>query len=73
MPIITMESGPLNYEQKEQLIKDLTETAARITHIPQQFFMVCLHELNEDNIGSGGEMVSEVKKRYLASQPPKST
>lgn len=30
MPVITLESGKLNKEQKSQLVKEFTETASKI-------------------------------------------
>lgn len=62
MPILTLETGFLNKDQKEELIRELTETAARITGITEKSFIVLLKELDDDNVGVGGQVLTEVKK-----------
>lgn len=51
MPYITIESGLLTKDQKEKLIKRLTEVSSEVTNIPQEFFMVTIKELPDTNIG----------------------
>lgn len=38
MPYITVEGGKLTKEQKEKLIKRLTEISSEIMNVPQEFF-----------------------------------
>ena len=64
MPYITIESGALTSEQKKLLIERLTATASEITHIPSQFFMVSIKELQDENIGIGGESIDRIKRKY---------
>lgn len=64
MPYISIESGHLTAEQKEQLIQRLTATAAEITRIPQQFFTVTIKELPDENFGIGGRSIDEIKRNY---------
>lgn len=59
-----MESGKLTAEQKKQLIERLTQTAAEITHIPEQFFSVTLKELPDENFGIGGKSIAAIKRDY---------
>ena len=59
MPVITLEAGSLTKEQKEQLAKELTETASRITGIPAQGFITMLKENPYDNVAVGGTLISE--------------
>lgn len=59
MPVITLEAGKLNKEQKSQLIKDLTSKAAEIMNVPEQAIIVLLKENSMDNIGFGGKLLSE--------------
>ena len=35
MPVITLEAGKLNQEQKRQLVTKLTETAAKVMEVPE--------------------------------------
>ncbi|MBU3156597.1 tautomerase family protein [Clostridium estertheticum] len=59
MPVITLEAGKLNKEQKSQLVKDLTSKAAEIMNVPEQAIIVFINENNMDNIGFGGKLLSE--------------
>jgi 4-oxalocrotonate tautomerase len=61
MPVITLEAGKLNKEQKIQLVKEFTATASKVMNIPEQAFMVLLKENEPENIGVGGELLSEIK------------
>lgn len=63
MPVITLETVSLNTEQKKMLVSEFTESAARITGIPKDFFYVFLKENNADDVGVGGELLSEKKAR----------
>ncbi len=64
MPYISIESGKLTAQQKSELIKRLTATASEITHIPQQFFMVTIKEVPDENFGIGGLSIDEIKRDY---------
>jgi 4-oxalocrotonate tautomerase len=64
MPYITVEGGKLTDEQKENLIRRLTETAAEIMEIPPEFFMTTIKELPDQNIGIGGKTIDVVKAEY---------
>ncbi len=68
MPVISMEGGKLTAEQKRELIRKFTETASEVTHIPKQFFVVTLKELEDDNLGMGGETVTDIKAKRAQAQ-----
>ena len=61
MPVITLEAASLNKEQKKQLVKEFTESAARIMNMPKDSFYVFLKENALDNVGVGGILLSEKK------------
>lgn len=61
MPLINVEVGKLSREQKLELIARLSRTAAEITRIPLNAFMVVINELEDDNIGIGGRTIGELK------------
>lgn len=61
MPIVTFEGGYLPQEKKRDLIARLTEAAASVTGIPQEKFTVLVRELEDCNIGVGGQTLTEVK------------
>ena len=68
MPYITVESGLMTVEQKEELIKRLTEVSAEITNIPKEFFMITIKELPDSNIGIGGKTIDKIKKEYIRKE-----
>jgi 4-oxalocrotonate tautomerase len=59
MPVITLEAGKLDKEQKSQLVKELTSVASRIMNVPEQAYIVLLKENEADNVGFGGKLISE--------------
>ena len=61
MPVITLEAGKLNKEQKSQLVKEFTSTASKVMNVPEQAFIVLLKENEQDNIGFGGQLLSDRK------------
>lgn len=65
MPYITIESGALSDEQKEELIRRLTETASEIMNVPQEFFVTTIKEVPDKNFGIGGKTIDQVKAEYL--------
>lgn len=65
MPYITVESGALSDEQKEELIKRLTEISSEIMQVPQEFFVTTIKEVSDKNFGIGGKTIDKVKKEYM--------
>lgn len=59
MPVITLEAGILNKEQKSKLVKEFTSRASEIMNVPEQAFTVLIKENDMDNIGFGGKLLSE--------------
>ena len=64
MPLISIESGNLTVQQKEELIDKMTKLASEITNIPSEFFMVTIKELSDSNIGIGGKTIDMLKSEY---------
>ena len=65
MPYITVESGALPDEQKEELIKRLTEVSSEIMRVPQEFFVTTIKEVSDKNFGIGGKTIDKVKEEYV--------
>ncbi len=65
MPYITIESGVLSNEQKEQLIKRVTEVSSEIVNVPKEFFSMTIKELPDKNFGIGGKTIDHVKEEYM--------
>lgn len=59
MPVITLEAGKLNNDQKMQLVKALTGIASRVMNVPEQAFIVLVKENELENIGFGGQLLSD--------------
>ena len=68
MPFITVEGGYLTDEQKDLLIKRLTEVSSEIMNIPPEFFMTTIKELPDKNIGIGGKTIDIVKAEYMKNK-----
>lgn len=68
MPYITVECGALTDEQKEALIKRLTEVSSEIMKTPAEFFMVAIKELSDKNLGIGGKNIETIKEEYKKKQ-----
>ncbi len=65
MPYITVESGALSDEQKELLIKRLTEVSSEIMKVPQEFFVTTIKEVSDKNFGIGGKTIDIVREEYI--------
>ena len=59
MPVITIEAGTLNKDQKAALARELTKTAAGILNLPEEAFITFMKENSYDNIAAGGKLLSE--------------
>lgn len=61
MPVITLEISKLNRGQKQQLVREMTQTVVNVTKLPPETVTVFLKENDLDNIGFGGKLLSEPK------------
>lgn len=64
---LSIESGTLSDEQKEKLIKRLTEVSSEIMKVPQEFFVTTIKEVPDKNFGIGGKTIDKVKAEYMQS------
>lgn len=70
MPVITLEMAPLTIEQKRELAQELTNSAAKITGLPKESFYVFIRENCLDNLGVGGELLSDKQKITTETSSP---
>jgi 4-oxalocrotonate tautomerase len=63
MPVITIDGPKLGKEQKKELIESFTQEAVRVIGLPAQAFVVIINETEPDNVGVGGEQLSEKQAR----------
>ncbi|MBO0550440.1 4-oxalocrotonate tautomerase [Clostridium botulinum] len=62
MPVISLQMGKLTKEQKREIIEKITANIAQITKIPEAAVTVLIHELDDENIGTGGKDLGVIKK-----------
>jgi 4-oxalocrotonate tautomerase len=60
MPVITIDTAALSREQKDRLVSGLTREASEITGIAPEKFIVLINEMERDNIGVGGRLLSDI-------------
>lgn len=59
MPIIEVSGPHLATEQKREMVRGLTEVAARVYARPKEQIIVIIRENRPENVGVGGELVAE--------------
>ncbi len=62
MPVITIDIGFIDKEKKEGLVRELTAAASEVTKLPAEKFIVLINEMERDNIGVGGQLLSDILK-----------
>jgi len=60
MPVIKIDIGKLTREKKAELVQELTAKASEVTQIPGEKFVVLINEMERDNIGIGGKLLSDL-------------
>jgi 4-oxalocrotonate tautomerase len=60
MPVVIIESNKINTDKKRELVKSITEITAKIYELPENTITVLIKELERENIGSGGKLLSEI-------------
>ena len=63
MPIIFFYGPELDGEKKKELIKSFTESASKLTGIDKSAITVLLMASSPDNVGVGGEVLTERLER----------
>jgi 4-oxalocrotonate tautomerase len=59
MPHIELKVPPRPTEVKRKLVQEMTDLAARIYEIPQEKWMIHILECPRENVGSGGQLLSD--------------
>jgi 4-oxalocrotonate tautomerase len=63
VPTIFFYGLELEKEKKQELIKSFTQTASHLTGLPENAFVVYLQAVETENVGVGGELLSEKRKK----------
>ncbi|MDR0913161.1 MAG: 4-oxalocrotonate tautomerase family protein [Methanobrevibacter sp.] len=64
MPIIIVEGNHLDKDKKREYIAKLTEITANTYNLPKTSVSIILREINSDNIGVAGEMLSDIIDKH---------
>ena len=59
MPLIIFEGPEMETAKKRELVHSLSEATERVTGISRQHVTVVIHQNDHDNIGVGGELLSD--------------
>ncbi|MBT9140111.1 MAG: hypothetical protein DDT30_00684 [Dehalococcoidia bacterium] len=62
MPTIFFYGPKLSTDKKKIMIKEFTEAASLATGLPQSSFVVYLCDVAREDVGVGGELISEKTK-----------
>jgi len=60
MPVITVSIHPIDQQQKTRLIREITETAVKITKVPADKYVVFIDEYENESIGLAGKTRAEI-------------
>ena len=60
MPVITIHMHKTEPAVKADLIRGLTAAAVEVTKLPAQSYTVFVQELDSDNIGLGGKVLTDI-------------
>ena len=62
MPVINIDGPAIkDTEKKRTLVSELTDAAVKAYGLPRQSIIVLIKENSPDNVGVGGELVSDRK------------
>jgi len=63
MPVIIVESNKISTEKKRELVKSITEITAKVYELPEDTVTVLIKELEGENIGVSGKLLSEINDK----------
>ena len=64
MPNISVEGPPLaDLDKKRELVRGMTEVAAKVYGLPPEAMIVVIRENSAENVGIGGQLLADRKKR----------
>jgi len=62
MPVITIEGPKMNKEQKAQLVKSFSESAAEIMGLPVEAMVIIIRETDPENVGVGNCLLCDIRR-----------
>lgn len=61
LPVITIDGPKLSKEQKEQLVKEFSETASKVMGLPVEAMVVLIRECEPENVGVRGCLLCDLQ------------
>jgi 4-oxalocrotonate tautomerase len=61
VPTIFFHGPDMDRDKKREMVQSFTETASRLTGIPESAFVVYLQPSNGENVGVGGKLLIDRK------------
>ncbi|MBV2156654.1 4-oxalocrotonate tautomerase DmpI [Kitasatospora sp. SUK 42] len=59
MPIVTIQQGPREVEQKRELVKRITEAFVETLEVPAESVFVFVQEYQAENWGAAGKLIAD--------------
>ncbi|MGW3040999.1 4-oxalocrotonate tautomerase DmpI [Kitasatospora sp. NPDC001159] len=59
MPIVTIQQGPREVEQKRELVKRITEAFTQTLEVPAESVYVWIQEYPAENWGAAGKLTAD--------------
>ncbi len=59
MPVITIDTPPLNKEQKRELVNSFAQTASKIIGLPVSAMVIIINEVESENVGVGDTLLCD--------------
>ncbi|MCX5681787.1 MAG: tautomerase family protein [Candidatus Omnitrophica bacterium] len=63
MPLAKVEGPPISVDTKRALVKEITDALEKAYKFPRAVYGVIIKENLPENVGSGGELVVDKKKK----------
>lgn len=60
MPVIIVESNPIEVEKKRILVEKITKTVADVYELPEDTVTILIRELKRGDIGVGGKLLKDL-------------
>jgi 4-oxalocrotonate tautomerase len=61
MPVIIVNSNKIDIDKKREYVKKLTELTSVTYNLPESAITVLIKEFEPENVGVGGNLLSEIK------------
>ncbi|UCH34086.1 MAG: tautomerase family protein [Armatimonadota bacterium] len=59
MPLIIFEGPDMDADKKRELVRSFSDATERVTGISREHVTVVIHPNDRDNVGVGGELLSD--------------